>query len=132
MAFLTAVGRLKPGVTLTQAEAGLNTIVARIAAAHPELDAAGHRIVITPLASHLSGDARPALWLLLAATGMLLLIAAANIANLSLARATARIRLAGCVRSRTRAAGAAVVDRKFPPRAGRLPIFRASKKSRLI
>ena len=92
MSFLTAVGRLKPGVTLAQAEAELNTIVARIAAAHPELDAAGHRIVITPLAAHLFGDARPALWLLLAATAMLLLIAAANIANLSLARATVRRR----------------------------------------
>lgn len=92
MSFLTAVGRLRPGVTLAQAEAELNTIVARIAAAHPELEANGHRIVITPLATHLFGDARPALWLLLAATGMLLLIAAANIANLSLARATARRR----------------------------------------
>ncbi len=90
--FLTAVGRLKPGVTLAQAEAELNTIVARIAAAHPETNAAGHRIVITPLAAHLFGDARPALCLLLAATAMLLLIAAANIANLSLARATVRRR----------------------------------------
>lgn len=90
--FLTAVGRLKPGVTLAQAEAELNTIVARIAAAHPETDANGHRIVITPLATHLFGDVRQALWMLLAATGMLLLIATANIANLSLARATARRR----------------------------------------
>lgn len=90
--FLTAVGRLKPGVTLAQAEAELNTVVARIAAAHPETEANGHRIVITPLATHLFGDARPALWLLLAATAMLLLIATANIANLSLARATARRR----------------------------------------
>ncbi|MBS1812750.1 MAG: ABC transporter permease [Acidobacteria bacterium] len=90
--FLTAVGRLKEGVTLAQAEAEMNTIVGRIAAAHPEMNAGGHRIVITPLATHLFGDARPALWLLLAATGMLLLIATANIANLSLARATARRR----------------------------------------
>src|SRR5262245_36600496 len=91
-AFLTAVGRLKPGVTLAQAEAEMNTIVARIASQHPETEASGHRIVITPLAEYLFGDARQALWLLLAATGMLLLIAAANIANLSLARATARRR----------------------------------------
>ncbi len=90
--FLTAVGRLKAGVTLAQVEAELNTIVARIAVAHPETEANGHRIVITPLATHLFGDARPALWLLLAATAMLLLIATANIANLSLARATARRR----------------------------------------
>ena len=92
MTFLTAVGRLKDGVSLAQAEAELNTVVARIAAAHPETKANGHRIVITPLAAHLFGDARPALWLLLAATGMLLLITTANIANLSLARATARRR----------------------------------------
>jgi putative ABC transport system permease protein len=90
--FLTAVGRLKPGVPLQQAEAELDAIVARIAAAHPETNAQGQRIVITPLAAHLFGDARPALWLLLAATGMLLLIAVANIANLSLARLTARRR----------------------------------------
>ena len=92
MTFLTAVGRLKPGITLAQAEAELNSVVAHIAAAHPETKANGHRIVITPLAAHLFGDARPALWMLLAATTMLLLIATANIANLSLARATARRR----------------------------------------
>lgn len=90
--FLQAVGRLKDGVTLAQAEAEMNAIVARIAAQHPEMEAHGQRIVITPLAAHLFGDARPALWLLLTATAMLLLIATANIANLSLARATARRR----------------------------------------
>lgn len=90
--FLQAVGRLKAGVTLEQAEAELNIIIARIAAEHPETEADGHRVVITPLAAHLFGDARPALWLLLAATAMLLLTASANIANLLLARATARRR----------------------------------------
>jgi putative ABC transport system permease protein len=90
--FLQAVGRLEPGVTIEQAEAEMNTVISRIAAEHPETQATGHRIVITPLAAYLFGDARPALWLLLAATGMLLLIATTNIANLSLARATARRR----------------------------------------
>jgi putative ABC transport system permease protein len=90
--FLRAVGRLKPGVTVRQAEAEMNTLVARIAADHPETHAAGHRIVIIPLTSFLFGDARPALWLLLAATAMLLLVATANIASLSLARASARRR----------------------------------------
>jgi len=90
--FLLAVGRLKPGVTPAQAEAEMNTVISRIAARHPETEAAGHRVVMTPLAAYLFGDARPALWMLLAATGMLLLIATANIANLSLARATARRR----------------------------------------
>jgi putative ABC transport system permease protein len=90
--FLLAVGRLKPGVTAAQAETEMNTVIAGVAQQHPESEANGHRIVITPLATHLFGDARPALWLLLLATGMLLLIACANIANLSLAHATARRR----------------------------------------
>lgn len=88
--FLEAVGRLAPGVTLEQAEAEMNGIIARIASEHPETESAGHRVVITPLAGHLFGDARPALWLLLSATGMLLLIATANIANLMLVRAAGR------------------------------------------
>ena len=90
--FLQAVGRLRPGVSPEQAEAELNTIIARLAAQYPETNAAGQRAVITPLATHLWGDARPALWLLLAATAMLLLIAVANIASLLLARTTARRR----------------------------------------
>jgi putative ABC transport system permease protein len=88
--FLQAVGRLKPGVTLDQAEADLNAIIARLAEQYPETEAKGHRVVLTPLADHLFGDAKPALWALFAATGLLLMIAAANIANLSLARATSR------------------------------------------
>jgi len=90
--FLQAIGRLKPDVTTEQAEAELNTIISRVAAEHPETKAEGHRAVITPLPQYLFGDARPALWLLLAATAMLLLIAAANTANMLLVRATVRRR----------------------------------------
>jgi putative ABC transport system permease protein len=88
--FLQAVGRLKPGVTLDQAEADLNTIIARLAEQYPETESKGHRVVLTPLPDYLFGDSKPALWALFAATGLLLLVAAANIANLSLARATSR------------------------------------------
>jgi putative ABC transport system permease protein len=90
--FLQAAGRLKAGVTIEQAETELNTIIARVAEQHPETEAKGHRVVIAPMADHLFGNARPALWLLLAAAGLLLLIASANIANLLLARATSRRR----------------------------------------
>ena len=90
MTFLQAIGRLQPGVTQKQAESDLNTIIARLAEQYPETEAKGHRVVLTPLADYLFGNAKPALWALLAATGLLLLIAAANIANLLLARATSR------------------------------------------
>jgi putative ABC transport system permease protein len=92
LGFLQAVGRLKPSVTLDQAKAELDAIIGRIAAQHPEMKAGGERAVVKPLAAHIFGDARPALYLSLAATALLLLIACANIANLQLARATSRRR----------------------------------------
>jgi putative ABC transport system permease protein len=90
--FLQAIGRLKPSVTLEQAQAELDTIIKRVAAQYPEMKANDERSVIKPLATHIFGDARPALYLLLAATALLLLIACANIANLLLANATSRRR----------------------------------------
>src|SRR5262245_37564838 len=92
LGFLQAVGRLKPSVTPEQAKAELDAIVGRIAAQHPEMRAGGERAVVKPLTRHIFGDARPALYMLLAATALLLLIACANIANLQLARATSRRR----------------------------------------
>jgi putative ABC transport system permease protein len=92
LGFLQAVGRLKPSVTLEQAKAELDAIVGRVAAEHPEMRASGERAVVKPLIRHIFGDARPALYLLLAATALLLLIACANIANLQLARETSRRR----------------------------------------
>jgi len=90
--FLQIVGKLKAGVSLQQAEAELNTIIARVAKDHPETKAEGQRVVIKPMAEYLFGAARPALWALLGATALLLLIGAANVANLLLAQASARRR----------------------------------------
>src|SRR5262249_59846820 len=90
--FLQVVGKLKAGVSLQQAEAELNTIIARVAKDPPETKAEGQRVVIRPMAEYLFGAARPALWALLGATALLLLIGAANVANLSLAQASARRR----------------------------------------
>jgi predicted permease len=88
--FLQVIGRLKPAVSHDRAQAELDAIVRRIAAGHPEMKAEGERAVIKPLADHMIGDARPALFLLQAATALLLLIACANIANLLLARSSSR------------------------------------------
>src|SRR5262245_54096409 len=56
--FLQAVGRLKSTVTLEEAQAELDTIIARIAAEHPEMRASGERVVIKSLATHIFGDAQ--------------------------------------------------------------------------
>jgi predicted permease len=90
--FLQVIGKLKLGVSLQQAEAELNTIIARIAREHPETKAEGQRVVIKSMAEYLFGNARPALWALFGATALLLLIGAANVANLLLAQSSTRRR----------------------------------------
>jgi putative ABC transport system permease protein len=89
--FLDMIGRLKPGVTAAQAQANLDTIAANLASEYPGTDA--HRgVVIEPEMDRLTGAARPALILLLAAVSFVLLIGCANVANLLLARASTRQR----------------------------------------
>ena len=88
--FLQVLGRLKPGVTLSQAQADLDSIIANIAHQYPETKSEHDRAVVTPLTSYVLGSARPALFLLMAAALLLLLIACTNVAGLLLARAISR------------------------------------------
>lgn len=88
---LAVIGRLKPGVSLQQAQDQLRTAAAQIAQEYPDQDA-GRSIDLVPLREQLVGDIRPTLWILTAAVLALLLIACLNVAHLLLARAAARER----------------------------------------
>ncbi len=83
-----AIARLKPGVTVAQARAQLDAITARVA--QQSKDFPGLRVVVTPLRDQVVRGAREGLWLLLGAVLAVLLIICVNLANLLLARSTAR------------------------------------------
>jgi predicted permease len=86
---LFVVGRLKAGVTQQAAQAEMDTIAARVGQEHPEVRDWGISLV-TFVDAFVSSQLRRALLVLLGAVGFVLVIVSANIANLLLARATAR------------------------------------------
>lgn len=87
--FLRLIGRLKTGVTKSQAQAEADTIAARLSQQYPDTNT-NKGIRIEPTLQALVGDVRPALLILLGAVACVLLIACANVANLLLARAMTR------------------------------------------
>ncbi|HSQ23593.1 MAG TPA: ABC transporter permease, partial [Pyrinomonadaceae bacterium] len=88
---LHGMGRLKPGVTIDQAQADLTRVMQNLAATYPDSNK-GNGSKVGSLKERLVGDSRATLWLLLGAVGFVLLIACVNVGNLMLARATGRRR----------------------------------------
>jgi predicted permease len=84
-------GRLKPGVTLSQAKADMDAIAQNLAVAYPDADK-NASITLVSMKEDIVGNVQPFLIVLLAAVGFLLLIACANVANLLLARSMSRSR----------------------------------------
>jgi putative ABC transport system permease protein len=87
--YLGVIARLKPGLSLDHAQSQLDALAGRMELQYPETNA-GLGIRLVPLRTQITGNIRPALFVLFGATAFVLLIACTNLANLLLVRATVR------------------------------------------
>jgi putative ABC transport system permease protein len=87
--YLQVTGRLKPGISISQAQADLQTIAGRWAQQFPQTNA-GHSVRLVNLVNELLSGSRQFVLVLMGAAGFVLLLACANVANLQLAQGSAR------------------------------------------
>ena len=89
--YWNVIARLKPGVSVSQAQDEMNLIAGRLAGQYPDTNGGMGATVVT-LPDQLTGQVRSSLWILLGAVGFVLLIACGNVANLLLVRGAERNR----------------------------------------